>query len=451
MSLQLPLYWVSLAMLAGLGARHLTRKSAWMLGLAAIAFWVFSAVVFGGMDSQSQSIAVAIAAGGLAMTVFVTPRAGVTVSDTSLQQASDEDAIEPDNPAAKQQHPSRESEEEIGAVGSIASVPRDFDRWLSTHRDLADPWPDFGEFVRSTLLACCGASQIKAYRLLSASESTLLPLHETAPKDHDFPPLRSGIRGYVATSGKNFYEDDEANDSIHELAELGDESCAWCFAVQVNGHPIGVIQVGELSNAGLSGRQRLVLMEGMISLCWIALTEACRSRVADETDSVAGVLTSEAFLNAASRALSTAHTNSEPAAIVCFEVEGLRRLTDSGNWEIAKDAIRRVSEIIRERIREDDLAGFFDGSRFVVMLARVDAELASLIVKKIQGYINEMLVALGEPANVLFVRCGLIGSSECQPAVHEFVSAAIMATNEARKQGQNLLIHSEETCGVNLS
>ncbi|MCA9253428.1 MAG: hypothetical protein KDA54_20035, partial [Phycisphaerales bacterium] len=62
MGLQLSMYWIPLAMLSGLGARYLRRPSAWALGLASVGFWVFSAVVMGGLETQASAIAVSLAA-----------------------------------------------------------------------------------------------------------------------------------------------------------------------------------------------------------------------------------------------------------------------------------------------------------------------------------------------------------------------------------------------------
>ncbi|GJM24945.1 MAG: hypothetical protein DHS20C16_13600 [Phycisphaerae bacterium] len=455
MGLQLSMYWIPLAMLAGLGARYLHRGSAWVLGLATVAFWVFYATLSGGMDTQSWAVAVAIAAGMLAVIVFAVPqnRRSQAPQQLALSSQSESRLSTPTDWVASDGHSESvaANESALGPIGSIVAVPREFDQWLSSHRDLADPWPDFGEFVRATLLACCSASQIKAYRLLSSDDTTLLPMHETSPKEHDFPPLRQGIRGYVATSGKSFYKDDQANDSIHELAGLSDESCAWCFSIQEHDRLIGVIQVGELTDSSIATRTRLRLMEGMISLCWGALTEACRSRLAVDMDSVAGVLTPEAFLGTADAALSDSYAKNEPVAIVTFNVEGLRRLNDHGRWEIAKDAIRRISEILRVRIRENDCAGFFDGSRFIVMLVRVEPELASLIVKEIQGHIATMIKSLGDPGDQLNVRCGLAGSGTRQPPLGTLISRASLIVSEARKQGVGLLACADEVSEVNAS
>ncbi len=451
MSLQLSMYWIPLAMLSGLGARYMHRAGAWGLGLAAVVFWVFCAVIMGGLDTESSAIAVALAAGALAVVVFSMPRieravflkaAGASLVDVPLSGDA------PDRGAAANT-PSRVDDrtEDVGPIDSIVDVPQRFDRWLSHHRDLADPWPDFGEFVRATLLACCGASQIKAYRLLSPDDNTLIPLHATAPKEIDFPPLRSGIRGYVVTSGKSFYQNDRANDSIHELAGLTGSPCAWCFSIQVQGRLSGVIQVGELEESELAARHRLRLLEGTISLCWNALAEACRSRVANETDSVAGVLTPESFLNKAGRELSASYAKNEPVAVVSFNVEGLRRLTDNGDWDVARDAIRRISDIVRERIRGNDCAGFFDGSRFVVMLVSVDGELASLIARKIQSHIKTMISSLGDPGDQLCVRAGLASSGAGQLALDTLISRSVSILTEARQRGLGLLACTDDTEG----
>ncbi|NOX59996.1 MAG: diguanylate cyclase [Planctomycetes bacterium] len=332
---------------------------------------------------------------------------------------------------------------------SIANAPQRFNEWLDAHRDLADPWPDFGEFVRATLLACCGASQIKAYRLLSADDTTFFPLHETAPKEKDFPPVRSGILGHVASSGLSHYADDF--DGSTAGTSTGDESCAWCFAVHFRGGAIGVIQVGELPASSSSARLHLQLVEGVVALCWSTLTEACRSRLADHTDPVAGVLTPAAFVDIAGRSVREAYTKNEPVAVVSFNVEGLRRLTDRGEWEAAKDAVGRVSEILRARIRDDDCAGFFDGSRFIVLLRRVDEELARLIVKKIHTCATSTFSELGRAGEGVGLRCGLATSGSAHLPLRVLIARAGASCTSAREQGTHLSVDSGEAERVGAS
>ncbi len=443
MGIQLLITWLPLAMVVGLGARFLGRGASRGLGGLIVACWVLLSMLSGAMDLQGPAIGVAMAAGALALILFAVPRNASKDGRNSISTLNRQSGLSSASHAKRDLVASISADKNAeSSVDSIVKVAGEFDQWLSTHRELADPWPDFGEFVRVAVHRCFGATQIKAYRLLSKDDSTFLPLHETAPKEFDFPPLRSGIRGHVATSGSNFYGDDQ-NDSVRELTGTSDESCAWCFGIRMHGAPIGVIQVGQLDDTVRAERHHLQMMECVISLCWMALTEACRSRLASTIDSVAGVLTSEAFLSVAGSDMSELYAKSEPVSIASFNVEGLRRLTDQGKWERAKDAIRRASEIIRDRTREDDHAGFFDGSRFIVMLARVDCELATLISQKIQRYIADMFKTIGEPNEQLGIRCGLASSGEDQASLHVLISQASAVAAEARRQGRDLMAFAD--------
>ena len=322
----------------------------------------------------------------------------------------------------------------------VVDAISDFDNWLAANRQRPDPWPDFGEFVRSILHRTCQAKHIRAYRLLTTDDEQLYPLRLIEPEEHDFPSARAGIVGHVVTTAKSYYAGDPAQgdlvDSLAVQSEADVPRCAWCFAVRLRGQTIGVVRASEMDAALLAERNRLRVIEGIITLCWTALTEMCRSRLAGHTDPISGVLTHRAFTEAAERALGESYSQSEPVALVNVNLGGLRTLADSGQWDLANQMVFKVSSLLQVRIRQDDEIGVFDGSRFLLLLRRVDSELAMLIVRQLMDKLTDLCGNQAHMGKVFSVRCGVAGSGLHQPTLRTLISRATANCQEACRQNE---------------
>ena len=83
----------------------------------------------------------------------------------------------------------------------------------------------------------------------------------------------------------------------------------------------------------------------------------------------------------------------------------------------------------------DDRLGRFDDSRFILLLRRVDSELATLVVRQI---ITKLTTICGDAARwrtAIHVRCGLAGSGAAQPDPRVLISEALTEAQRARTEG----------------
>ncbi len=340
----------------------------------------------------------------------------------------------PDEPRATEQRDTRWE--------NLSSALERFDDWLATNRHRADPWPDFGEFLRSMLLATCKARHIRAYRLLATDDEQLSPLRRLEPEEHDFPSARRGLIGHVLTSGRSYLRGDPTHgDLVDQLARAEENGvgCDWCFAIRQQGRPVGIVWVGELESAALAQGQYLALVEQTITLCWAMVAEACRSRLAGFIDPASGLMTHDAFMNSAAESIEAAYAQGEPVALAAIGLEGMRSLADNGRWDVANRLRQEVSTQLKERIRLDDRIGILDESRYLLLLRRVDSGLAELIVRQLIDRLVKFCTELDGAALGVQVRCGLAGSGTQQPTLRTLVTRATNNGLEARRQDVHVL------------
>ncbi len=336
---------------------------------------------------------------------------------------------------------SREDGEEDLSETALKQVHEElvrFDDWLSDHRELVDPWPDFEEFLRSMLYRTCHAGRLRVY-VRRGEELVPLRAADTVV-DMEPIPAREGIIGHVLTSGRSYVRGaPEQGELVEELAAKHGGSIAWCFPIVEQGRSVGVVVVGRLGIEPLRHRTVLAVVEALAGRFWCSLADAVRSRDAVQHDPVSGLPIRPAFLRSAAQAMAEANREHEPVVMAVFSLEGLRRLGDAGRWESADALIQEVSAVLKRKVRSDDRVGRFDSSRFIVLLRRVDSALGSLIVRQLLERLQAVCGDASRWGQAVQVRCGMAGSGAEPAELEPLVTQALSRCSEARAEDRVLV------------
>ena len=437
MTLALLLPWFPILLAVGVGGRLLGRSRGLFMGMLCALFWVMLIQSSVGVDIwRDPWSVVTIIAGCVAISAM--GRWSAESSDgadlPSLGPRSAKLRASGDEPAADP------------ALHHVAYAVDQFDSWLAQYRDNSDPWPKFGEFIRTTLYHCCKATHVRPYRMPGDTQQ-LVPLREPDPLvDDGRISARRGIVGHVVTTGRSFLVtgetglagDKSCGDLVTRLANESDESVAWCFAIRQGTRRVGVVAVGHLNLAPNRHAEFLQTMERLVNQFWCQLIDAQQSRTAVQVDPASGLLDRTAFLRVAEEALVESYSQGEPVAGVVFALEGLREINDSGRWEIADELVREVADTLRCKIRTDDRIGRFDGSRIVLLLRRVDSELAFLIVSQIMTRLNALWADESLEGVHVTIRCGVAGSGTDQVELRSLISRALAQCRRARIENTSI-------------
>jgi diguanylate cyclase (GGDEF)-like protein len=430
--------WFPIILGVGVGGRILGRPNGSGLGILCALLWIVLVQTSAGVAIWWDPWSVISIFAGVFSIVAMGAWAGEAgLSDTDSNGKPDARATRPKESQLPTEEGGRDNDLE-----RISTVLDRFDDWLEIHRSDSNPWPAFDEFIRFAMHTCCRATHVRPYRKVGDGEE-LKPLGEAdAPIDTAQLSARKGIVGHVVTTGRSYIHGDRMQgELVRQLAEESEETIAWCFAIREGPLKIGAVVAGQIDLPPETNKPLLRVCENLVRQCWCRLLEATRSRAAVLDDPVSGAFTRESFLRIADESLHESYKQGEPVAVAAIALERLRELNDSGQWAIADEIVAEISAVLRRKIRMDDRLGRFDGSRFILLLRRVDSELASLIINQIVAQMAERCRHYKHGDISIVVRCGVAGSGTQNPDLRTLVSQALAQCRRAREE--NLQVASD--------
>lgn len=133
----------------------------------------------------------------------------------------------------------------------------------------------------------------------------------------------------------------------------------------------------------------------------------------------------EAFM----RMIRRCRNDKEPVCLVLIDIDLLSDINDRNGFLTGDSAIRRLSRIIAESLRPQDLIGRFGGDEFVVLLPQTRPPVALGIANRLCAVIEEAGIVIPPGVIPLTVSCGVV------PIKPEDVLDAVFARAEQALHG----------------
>jgi diguanylate cyclase len=154
-------------------------------------------------------------------------------------------------------------------------------------------------------------------------------------------------------------------------------------------------------------------------------------------DSLSGLLNRTHWEDAVNAAL--ARNTCGSAAMLLIDIDHFKDVNDEHGHTAGDEVIRQVGEIIRDSLREGDLAGRYGGDEFCAVLFGVDLPAAAKVAERIRSDVERVLCE-----RIPGMRCtlsiGLAGSSRSTRTASEWVQNADAALYRAKLEGRNRLM-----------
>jgi diguanylate cyclase (GGDEF)-like protein len=182
----------------------------------------------------------------------------------------------------------------------------------------------------------------------------------------------------------------------------------------------------------LSGDDRTVL-EGALQRA--ERTEAELRHLADH-DSLTGLLNRRCFRGRLDRYVSFTARYGGQGAVMIIDIDGLKQVNDSLGHQPGDNLIRRVAEVLRERVRTTDIVARLSGDEFAVLMPQTDTCGALQLGEDLRAEVAEGFPGSAE-LGMVTISVGITMFGREGAGAEAVLVAADQAMYRAKAEGRN--------------
>ena len=126
-----------------------------------------------------------------------------------------------------------------------------------------------------------------------------------------------------------------------------------------------------------------------------------------------------------------------PSSLIMLDIDHFKKINDNYGHTVGDEAIRCVSRIIKEQIRDLDIAGRYGGEEFGVILTNTNGDGACVIAERLRGVIEKQTV-YAEGHEIKFTIS--LGVAELNEHMHDhraWIEKADQALYKSKESGRN--------------
>ena len=164
------------------------------------------------------------------------------------------------------------------------------------------------------------------------------------------------------------------------------------------------------------------------------------------TDPLTGVANRRSLINALERDVAHAARAGESLAVMMVDVDHFKKVNDEYGHLAGDHVLQHVVDLLRERLRSQDLVGRFGGEEFMVLLPQTDAMGAHELAQSLCEHIAQSSCTWGERTIPVTVSIGVFAGHVSHDARWDMlVDAADHAMYQAKQAGRNR-VESVDEC-----
>lgn len=144
------------------------------------------------------------------------------------------------------------------------------------------------------------------------------------------------------------------------------------------------------------------------------------------------------FQNTLIEAIEAAAQNDRPLSVIMIDIDHFKRLNDTHGHVCGDQVLRAVADVIRNSVRQTDLAARYGGEEFVILCPDTDIATARVIGERIRAAIVGMETNYNDTAISVTVSLGVAQYDDIRDRSSKtFVDRADKALYRSKRSGRN--------------
>ena len=120
-----------------------------------------------------------------------------------------------------------------------------------------------------------------------------------------------------------------------------------------------------------------------------------------------------------------------------FDIDHFKQVNDTYGHQAGDQVIREVARVLRENLRDTDIAGRYGGEEFGVILSNTDAQSARVFCERLRKQVAALEVEHEDLTINITVSLGISQADVSTPAYTDWLEQADQALYASKQGGRN--------------
>lgn len=212
------------------------------------------------------------------------------------------------------------------------------------------------------------------------------------------------------------------------------EGGRYSFPLQWEGKTVGALNVRDLKR---NDQEKVMILGHQLALALRRIKLYKEIERLAITDSLTGLHTRRYFLDRFEEELKRATLRKLPLSFLIMDVDRFKNINDEYGHLTGDHVLREIGEIIKQNIREIDIAGRYGGEEFTVALPDTNKEGARFAAERIRAAVEKTVMRAYDNDIRSTISIGTTTYPQDGKTSHELLDRADWALYRAKKMGRN--------------
>jgi len=166
-----------------------------------------------------------------------------------------------------------------------------------------------------------------------------------------------------------------------------------------------------------------------------------------KTDTLTGLANRRAMDEFLRLAQIQAMENGEPLSAMMIDIDHFKKFNDTYGHQVGDQVIKLMAAVLRENVRENDLAARYGGEELIAVLPGIDIEACKQVAERIRTVIAERRIrrrTTGEEISSITISVG-VGEFRLGESAESLIERCDRALYLAKRQGRNRVLTENDT------
>jgi len=155
------------------------------------------------------------------------------------------------------------------------------------------------------------------------------------------------------------------------------------------------------------------------------------------TDSLTGAFNRRHFISAAQKELARAQRYNHPVALMMLDLDYYKEINDTYGHNVGDQALRQITQLCQEGIREVDILARYGGDEFIILLPETTLDQAAEIAERLRSNMESSQIEIDSITISTTLSIGVSGTVNKHTELTELLKWADVALYKAKQAGRN--------------